>query len=165
MDNGRSTYKQRTDQVTTAHEDDEINFGYHSSSALQQATDNVAANGLSVDEVKRIGEDQQRVNAGQIGLHSCEVKLSGRPLVEMTVKPDWRLRLTRCGKSFMGDEKRIALARQHAPELAERLRYADLAPRAQRARTCHPLAKSRCGLCRADSSDPRCVGYILRVNA
>ena len=114
-----------------AHEDDEENIGYHSSNALQQATDNVVANGLSAEELKRIDEDQQRVNAEQIRLHGLEAKLYGRPLVDIPAEPNWRFRLTRRGKSFVGDERNVALALRHAPELEGLLRYNEFADRVE----------------------------------
>lgn len=82
---------------------------------------------LTQEEIRRIDEDQRRINLEQIRLHALEVKESGQPLVQIPTVADWRSSLTRRGGRYIGDERNISQALRFAPELAGLLRFNEFA--------------------------------------
>jgi putative DNA primase/helicase len=86
---------------------------------------------LSPEELSRIAADQQRINEQQIRLHGREMLESGRSLVELPTKTDWRSALTRRGKVFIGDERNVSLSLRLAPELAGLLRFNEFSERVE----------------------------------
>lgn len=90
---------------------------------------------LTQEEMRRIDEDQRRINLEQIRLHALEVKESGQPLVQIPTVADWRSSLTRRGSRYIGDERNISQALRFAPELAGLLRFNEFASRIEMTRT------------------------------
>lgn len=90
---------------------------------------------LTQEEIRRIDEDQRRINLEQIRLHALEVKESGQPLVQIPTVADWRSSLTRRGGRYIGDERNISQALRFAPELAGLLRFNEFASQIEMIRT------------------------------
>lgn len=90
---------------------------------------------ITQDDLRRIAEDQRRINREQILLHAAEVKESGQPLVPISPVTDWRSSLTRRGGRYLGDERNIAQALKFAPELAGLFRFNEFASRIELTRS------------------------------